>query len=245
MPAQPTSSLHPHTACSGSPPPSLRWRRFCRTGRVPETCSETLPTHLAQRGIRLILYYHHGVGDYEWSRNSGFYRKDKTQFFDNEAAVLKEMGNRYRDRVAGWWFDDRFPLQPFERLWQAAKAGNPARLVAFNSWILPMATPFQDYYAGELAGALKLPPEKGYFDAHGPQSGLAGQILILLDDPWNHGSRDQPIKPPLFKDEDLIRYVRTLNERGIPVTMNIGVYQDGTASPDTLAQLRALRKAIR
>jgi hypothetical protein len=213
------------------------------------TCSRDLlgdlAGALAQRGIRLILYYHHGVGDYEWSRNSGFYRKDKTQFFDNEAAVLAEMGNRYGDKVAGWWFDDRFPLQPFERLWHAAKAGNPARLVAFNSWILPKATEFQDYYGGELGGELKLPPEHGYFDADGPQSGLAGHILIFLDDQWNHGSRNQPIKAPLFKDEDLIRYVRTLNARGIPVTMNIGVYQDGTASPATVDQLHAVRKAIR
>ncbi len=213
------------------------------------TCSRDLlgdlASALAQRGIRLILYYHHGVGDYEWSRNSGFYRKDKIQFFDNEAAVLTEMGKRYGDKVAGWWFDDRFPLQPFERLWHAAKAGNPGRLVAFNSWILPKATEFQDYYAGELGGVLKLPPEKGYFDGDGPQSGLAGHFLIFLDDTWSHGSSDQPIKAPLFNNEDLIRYVRTLNARGIPVTMNIGVYQDGTASPATLAQLRAVRKAIR
>jgi pimeloyl-ACP methyl ester carboxylesterase len=204
-----------------------------------------LANALAQRGIKLIFYYHHGVGDYDWSRNSGFYRKDKTQFFDNEAAILTELGNRYGDKVAGWWFDDRFPLQPFERLWQAAKAGNPARLVAFNSWHLPMATPFQDYYAGELGGELRIPPERGYFDADGPQSGLAGHILLFLDDAWNHTSRDQPIKAPLFKDEDLIRYVRTLNARGIPVTMNIAVYQDGTASPATLDQLRTVRKAIR
>ncbi len=213
------------------------------------TCSRDLLGDLAgaltQRGIRLILYYHHGVGDYEWSRNSGFYRKDKTPFFDNEAAVLTEIGNRYGEKVAGWWFDDRYPLQPFERLWHAAKAGNPARLVAFNSWILPKATPFQDYFAGELAGALKLPPEKGYFDDDGPQSGLAGHVLIFLDDSWNHVSQDQPIKPPLFQNEDLIRYVRTLNGRGIPVSLNIGVYQDGAASPATLAQLGALRRAIR
>lgn len=212
------------------------------------TCSRDLlgdlAEALAQRGIKLILYYHHGVGDYEWSRSSGFYQKDKTRFFDNEAAILTEMGDRYKDKVAGWWFDDRFPLQPFERLWKAAKTGNPARLVAFNSWILPKATPFQDYYAGELGGELKLPPEHGYFDDDGPQSGLAGHILVFLDDTWNHASSNQPIKAPLFKDEDLIRYVRTLNARGIPVTMNIGVYQDGTASPATLAQLRALRKAI-
>jgi hypothetical protein len=53
------------------------------------------------------------------------------------------------------------------------------------------------------------------------------------------------IHDPLFKDEDLIRYIDELSARSIPVTMNIGVYQDGTASAATLAQLRAVHRAIR
>jgi hypothetical protein len=155
------------------------------------------------------------------------------------------MGSRYGKKVAGWWFDDRYPLQPFEQIWKATRTGSTDRLAAFNSWILPKATEFQDYYAGEVGGALKVPPAKGYFDSGGPQAGLSPQILILLDDPWAHGRTNTAIQDPLFKDEDLIRYVVELSGRNIPVTMNIGVYQDGTASPATLAQLRAVRRAIR
>jgi len=63
---------------------------------------------LAERGIKLIQYYHHGAGDTEWSKASGFLSKDKSQFFKNEAAILREFGERYGTKTADYWFDDRF-----------------------------------------------------------------------------------------------------------------------------------------
>jgi alpha-L-fucosidase len=213
------------------------------------TCSRDLPGDLAdalsQRGIRVILYNHHGVGDPDWSRASGFPSKDKSAFFEHEAAILREVGLRYGSKLAGWWFDDRYPLQPFEELYTAAKAGNPNRIVAWNSWIMPKSTDFQEYWAGEVGGALLRLPEKGYFDNNGPQSGLQPQVLIFLDDPWMHGYPETEIHPPLFSDQDLAEYITDCNKKGAPVTMNIGVYQDGTASPATLRQLAAIRKIAR
>lgn len=89
-----------------------------------------LANAMDKRGIKLILYYHHGVGDYEWSKASGFFRKDKSNFFKNEYDILAEVGNRYGKKIAGWWFDDRYPDQPFEKLYEATKIGNPDRIVA-------------------------------------------------------------------------------------------------------------------
>jgi hypothetical protein len=44
--------------------------------------------------------------------------------------------------------------------------------------------------------------------------------------------------------KQLINYIKDCNGKGAAATMNIGVYQDGTASPETLRQLDAVRKSI-
>lgn len=213
------------------------------------TCSRDLPGDLAnvltKRGIKLIVYYDDGVGDPKWSKASGFLREDKSIFFEHEAAILREVGLRYGSKLAGWWFDNRYPLQHFEELDKAAKAGNPGRIVAFNSWIMPKSTNFQDYWAGEVGGSLLPLPEKGFFNDHGPQSGLQPHVLIFLDDPWMHARPNTPIHSPLYSDQALATYVTDCNQKGAPVTMNIGVYQDGAPSPATLDQLKYVRAAIR
>lgn len=206
---------------------------------------DDLANALQRRNIRLILYYHHGVGDTQWSKAAGFLAPDKSEFFRHEEAILSEIGQRYRDKLAGWWFDDRYPFQPFEQLDKAAKAGNPARLVAFNSWILPKSTDFQDYWAGEMGGDLLPLPSTGFFDDGGPENDLPPHVLIFLDDSWLHGSQDTKIAPPRHSDEQLIDYIEDCNRKGATVTMNIGVYQDGTPSSQTLMQLYAVRKSIR
>jgi hypothetical protein len=207
------------------------------------TCDRDLIADLAdameKRDIKLILYYHHGVGDYEWSKASGFYKKDKSQFFQNEYDILAQVGKRYGRKVAGWWFDDRYPDQPFEKLYEATKIGNPDRIVAWNSWIMPKSTEFQEYYSGEAAFSVTV-PEANYFGVGGPAEGLQPHFLIIADDPWAHTTRDSDIVPPLYKDDELIHYVKAVNTLGGPVTINIGIYQDGTVSPATIQQIQKL-----
>lgn len=215
--------------------------RTCKNRDLPKD----LANALAHKGIKLILYYHQGVGDTAWSKAAGFLQPNKSEFFAHESAILAEGGSRYGSKLAGWWFDDRYPLQPFEKLDKAAKVGNPSRIVAFNSWILPKETNFQDYWAGEVGGELRRLPDTGYFTQGGVYGGLQPHVLIFLDDPWVHGRADTPIRPPLFRDKDLADYVTDCNRKGAAVTMNIGVYPDGTASPDTLKQLQFIRNEIR
>jgi alpha-L-fucosidase len=202
-----------------------------------------LASALEQRGIRLIVYYHHGVGDHEWVRAAGFLSRDKSRFFENECDILAETGRRYGTKVAGYWFDDRYPEQPFEKLYEATKIGNSDRIVAWNSWVMPKSTEFQEYYAGE-AGHCVTAPDASFFAKGGPAEGLQPHFLVIADDPWAHTARDTDIVAPLYKDEELIRYVKAVNALGGPVTINIGVYQDGTASPATLEQVRRLGRAL-
>tara|TARA_B100001964_G_scaffold124694_1_gene138087 strand:- start:174 stop:623 length:450 start_codon:yes stop_codon:yes gene_type:complete len=133
--------------------------------------------------------------------------KDKSQFFKNEANILTEISLRYGKKVAGFWFDDHNPMQPFEKLYRATKAGNPDRIVAWNSWILPISTKFQDYYVGEFGGALIL-PDTSYFGKSGPAGGLQPHGMIFGDDPWHHDHPDTNIEPPRFATKQLVDYVK-------------------------------------
>jgi hypothetical protein len=63
-------------------------------------------------------------------------------------------------------------------VWITAKAGNANRIVAFNSWILPKSTDFQDYWAGEIGGELtKL--QEAYFSESNFAGGLQPHCVDL------------------------------------------------------------------
>ena len=213
--------------------------RTCRRDLIGEMADK-----LQEHGIPLILYFHHGVGDIEWMKAAGFLSPDKSRFFRIERDILTEIGHRYGKKVAGYWFDDRYPLQPFAELYEATKVGNPDRIVAWNSWILPKTTEFQEYYGGEFGGALVTPPAS-FFSENGSASGLQPHGMIFLDDPWQHGYPDTNIAAPLFATQRLIDYVQTCIAQKLVITMNMGITQDGKVSPATLEQMRTLRRAIR
>jgi hypothetical protein len=62
---------------------------------------------LGHRGMKLMLYYHLGASnDAEWMQATGAYETDTSKLFGNWEAIISEAGNRYKDRLAGWWFDD-------------------------------------------------------------------------------------------------------------------------------------------
>ena len=213
--------------------------RTCRRDLIGEMADK-----LQEHDIPLILYFHHGVGDTGWMKAAGFLRQDKSGFFKIERDILTEIGIRYGKKIAGYWFDDRYPLQPFEELYEATKVGNPERIVAWNSWILPKTTEFQEYYAGEFGGPLVNPPAS-FFAEGGSAGGLQQHGLIFLDDPWQHGYPDTDIAAPLFATQRLIDYVQTCIAQKLVITMNMGITQDGKVSSATLEQMRILRQAIR
>ena len=213
--------------------------RTCRRDLIGEMADK-----LQEYDIPLILYFHHGVGDIEWMKAAGFLSPDKSRFFRIERDILTEIGHRYGKKIAGYWFDDRYPLQPFEELYEATKVGNSDRIVAWNSWILPKTTEFQEYYGGEFGGALVTPPAS-FFSENGSASGLQPHGMIFLDDPWHHGYPDTDIAAPLFATQRLIDYVQTCIAQKLVITMNMGITQDGKVSPATLEQMRTLRRTIR
>jgi hypothetical protein len=214
------------------------------------TCERDLIGDMADaldgRGIKLILYYPGGrsmddTPTIKWGQASGW-KDDKARYLHNFCDIFAEIGQRYGDKIAGYWFDFcPFNVSHhFERLYRAAKTGNPDRIIAWNSWINRKPTDFQEYWAGEM-GADLVQPEPDHFKDLQPHV----WIVVDDDDEWVHSQPNTDIGPPNFDTRDLIDYVKACVAKEIVVSMNLSIYQDGTISPATFEQMQALRKALR
>jgi len=212
-----------------------------------------LAAALEKQGIRLMLYYHLGaVSDPEWMQACGFWETDTRRLFDTWQAIVSEVGLRYGDRLAGWWFDDGsisyyYRSAPWEDLLRAARAGSDKRLVGFNPWELPSPTEFQDLYLGEgnahPGGAedrLKSDGDGRY--PSGPYQGQQGCGTLIFEDDWIYHGR--PGRPRW----DAPRLAALLDAfavcRNVPI-FNLEVGQEGGLSPESVEifrQARTLRR---
>lgn len=210
-----------------------------------------LAAALGRHGIRLILYYHLGSNaDKPWQAASGFWKTDTSEFWRNWTAVITEVGERYGDKLAGWWFDDGtanyyYRSAPWQRLARAAKAGNPQRLICFNPWILPPATEFQDYLAGE---GFTDPTVKGWLKAGdggrisgGAYAGLQASSALVMEGGWLHTKRDTQIGAPRYTIEKAADLMRRFSALENILIFNLEIYQEGTMSPASVEVLRAAR----
>lgn len=158
---------------------------------------------LGRRGLRLMLYYHLGTsGDEECLKASGFGDTESSRFFANWQAIVGEAGERYRERLAGWWFDDGATTYysmnpPCEALAWAAKADFPGRLVCFNPWEFASPTEFQDFFAGEGFhepqgfDRLLVRDGEGRYPS-GVHAGLQATACLVTESDCVHTRRDTP-----------------------------------------------------
>jgi hypothetical protein len=212
---------------------------------------------LGKRGIKLMLYYHPGHDDAPWWSKLGYDdREDKTRFFDIWCRVISSIGERYGEKLAGWWFDDGlmcyYPYDaPWEKMTRAAKAGNPKRVVGYNAWICPRTTDYQDFSCGEgdfteFIGKDFLPRGgSGRFIA-GPQAGLQAALTWMLEaGNWCHLDPDKEIPPPCYTKDRLIGLFKACVSRRIVPMINMEAYQDGTTGPASVEALEAVSEALR
>lgn len=187
---------------------------------------------LSKRGIKLMLYYHLGaINDPTWLRACGFWETDTRKLFDNWTAVISEVGRRYGDSLAGWWFDDGaisyyYRSAAWEKLTRAAKDGNPQRLVGYNPWELPLPTAFQDFHCGE-----------GFHDPGDQRShrdGLQACATLVTESDWGHFRPDREIGPPRWTTEKLAQDLRQFGVHVVVPIFNLEIYQDGTVSSTTV-----------
>lgn len=224
------------------PAPIASWEHYHPGWTTRRDLIGEIADALAKRHIRLVLYIaSHTLG--------GLYQSTAAQYMRIHEDVLTELGRRYGRRIAGYWFDgwyqtmEAYPGISPEELLPYARVGNPDRLVAYNFWIYPVETMWQDYWAGEVAAIVK--PAGARILTSGPGAGLQNHNLLFLDAPWVHSAADSPMEKPRFSDRALIRYVRAMDAHHAAVTLNVGIFQDGTIGEATREQLNALRKAVR
>lgn len=196
---------------------------------------------LNRREVKLFLYYHLGASsDPTWLKATGFWETDTSRLFNNWTAMISEAGQRYGDRLAGWWFDDGavsyyYRSAPWERLATAAKAGHPKRLVAFNPWELPSPTEFQDYFCGEGntdpgMGGLVAVGGNGRISS-GSHQGLQACATLITEQDWVHARKDTDIGSPKWNASQLTALLKEfIARKNVPI-FNLEIYQEGTLSP--------------
>lgn len=233
--------------------------RTCRRDLIME-----IADGLAKAGIRLVLYYNHGtaragkyIQDPEWQAAVGAQAKDRSRYFENYCRVVSWMGEHYGSKVIAFWFDSAAafwpdPATPWERFSAAAKAGHSNRLITYNSGVLNFAlvTPFQDFWAGEIAGLPMCLPT-GQFAPNGlPWYSLC--TWNCYDRYCNQGewgisqkSRNHAWTAP---DPDTVaQFVNRFHHGGWggAVTFNLLCYQNGRAIKTDLDTMKAVRQRIR
>lgn len=229
--------------------------------RYPGHCSKrNLILEIAQatkqRGLKVIGYIFtefDGAGNIskafadavDWNHDSC----DKTIFMDNFYCLIQEWAEELGNDLDGWWFDGCYKSEEKDfirvpgwdnsrfdpsRFSAAARAGNPKALIAMcpgaNSYkcVFPE---IEDYLAGE--GKNLVLPEKQLI------YGLQWHSLIWIDCFWAH-EKEGEIEPPRFSDDELANYINQCNDKNGAVTLNIGIYQDGSFGKSTAKQLKSI-----
>lgn len=221
---------------------------------------------LHAKGVRLIFYYHYGYECYHsqdtaWLEAAGGYKADKTELYANLMKIISELGARYGDKLDGWWFDggarylnchfdgssgaDGILTAPFKAFTTAARTGNPERLVAYNSWIKPRITDYQDYYGGEGKTSFNAAELKDGVFKSGQQQGLQAHGCFILEKRWGHIDLNSLIAKPKYSLEQLTKFVKTAEQNRYPLSINLEMYEDGSVSPASAALLEELKAAIR
>lgn len=195
---------------------------------------------LKKKNIRFFLY----LATHIYAKQE----KVNSEEFDRiNTALISEIGSHYKDKIDGFWLDGFYqsfqthPSFDFEKFYKTAKTGNPSRLLTLNSWLYPVVSQWQDYWAGEVYTPSSLPPEKIILS--GPGKGLSFQSLVVLENDWVHEKADTKIPPPRLKAEQLINYISSCSGKG-PVTINIGIYQDGSIGEEAMAEMQKIKKGV-
>jgi hypothetical protein len=211
---------------------------------------------LNKRHIRLELYFHPGHDDAPWWQQTHFNDADKSAYFQQWRDIISSVGNRYGKKLAGWWFDDAaFTYYPFNPDWEqmtaAARAGNPDRVVAYNSWILPKLNDFYDVYTGENGNWEAKYEDLAYLPVGGtgrytggPQDGLQAEITAIINGNWGHFKADQLIGAPRLPADELAAKLKDAINRKAVSLLDIEVYQDGSISPETMQMFQNVRAQI-
>ena len=230
-----------------------------------EICSERdivleLYDELSQYNIDLYLYfpsdgphfdeeYGKKIGFYYnlddvWNMKTGELRPDEEnkvlvekrlsdEYIKNWSSVLLEYATRYGDKISGWWLDGFYTFFGFNNdnmkpFYDAIKRGNPNAIVAFNGGVKKETVKWyknEDFTAGEFNEFSFIP--KSRFTVDGAQN----HILAPLGSDW--GAKDARVNSEYMKN-----YIKSVNDSGGVVTVDVGVFCDGSFSEEQMNALK-------
>ena len=222
------------------PAPLAHWEKYHPGHTTSRDLIAEMADALEARGIKLMCYFPTHI-----VAKRG--QVDGKTFEMINHDVMTEFGQRYGKKMVGYWFDgwyqcfDEYPDVSFPDFFNACKAGNPDRIIALNSWVYPAVTEWQEYWAGENASPVKIPRNGTY--ERGPGTGLQFQSLLIMEPYWVQQKTKMP--DPRFTVDELSTYIEDCMENGGAVTINLGIYQDGTVGEKALEVMMGVRERIR
>jgi len=223
----------------------------------------------ARGGIRLILYLaSHLVGcpggdpksptnmckdtqwlqSHEWDPSGSLDPRSPTLLVADNAKILRALGNRYGCKVAGFWLDgwdlipESYPEVDFSSVYDSAKAGYSDRIVAYNRWIFPTISAFQDYWAGEIDSPEKIDIGPNGLGKYPPGFGMTFHSLIAFEEDWVYTGSSE--KKPRYSAEEIIEYIEDVRWDGGCVTVNVALRQDGTFTPKQVKVFEKVAKSF-
>ncbi len=216
--------------------------------RPGEACAtrdlvEDLYQALHQKGIPLMLYWT-GDGPLDDPKAGpafGWKNKVTTDYVRKWGSVVQEYGERYGDKVAGWWVDGCYRWIGYDDeklgiLARALKAGNPKRIIALNPGVedhVKVHSRHEDFTTGEQ-NRFHDQPSSRWID------GEQWHILSFL------GASFQGWAQPgsKYRKSDLIEYIHEVNRAGGVVSIDVLLYRDGSLDRSQLEVLKALRPGL-
>ena len=222
------------------PAPIQSWEKVHPGKTTQRDLIGEMADELNKKGIRFLCYLNsYGTAKFKRQSNQDFY-KDFTN-------MLTEIGTRYQQRIAGYWFDcwyqihEGFPEIPFEEFYKITKIGNKDRIICLNSWIYPPVSPWQDYWAGETTNIIPVPFNGFLKDGCVPD--LRYHVLLIMEPYWVQEKAEMP--DPRFNSAQLSEYIRNCSENGGAVTINMGMYQNGKVGEKALQVMKEVKQQIR
>lgn len=198
---------------------------------------------LHRKSIPLMLYWT-GDGPLDDPKAGpafGWTNKVTADYVCKWASVVQEYGERYGDKVAGWWVDGCYPWIGYDDeklgiLARALKAGNPKRIIALNPGVEDHVKAYshhEDFTTGEQNRFLDQPASR-WID------GEQWHILSFL------GASFQGWAQPgsKYRKADLIEYIHEVNRVGGVVSIDVLLYRDGSLDRSQLEVLKALRPGL-
>jgi F5/8 type C domain-containing protein/alpha-L-fucosidase-like protein len=202
---------------------------------------------LHAKHIPLMLYWT-GDGPREDTKAApalGWKEPVPVEYVERWASVVKEYGERYGDKVAGWWVDGCYSFIGYDDqrlgiLATALKAGNPRRIIALNPGVQDRVraySRYEDFTTGEQNQFLDQPGSRWV-------DGEQWHILSFLGSGQSRIGAAWAMPGVRYTKQELVDYIADVNRAGGVVSIDVLLFRDGDLDRSQLEVLRALRPGL-